>query len=159
MSIRKSLGLVKIEEGTFAHDVTLLDRYLSYSAELLRLSLLGITAIAYWVSKASSPPLPPITRGMISISLLAFAASAATALVHRYAATDSMSSHLEVIRRYIRNSTPSALDTAKDVAIEAAERSQRSAQFRRSKLALAVSAILLGIGSVFLAFGALLLLW
>jgi hypothetical protein len=48
----KSLGVVPLPAGTVEHDFTMLTKFQDYSAELLRLALLGITAIGIAISQA-----------------------------------------------------------------------------------------------------------
>jgi hypothetical protein len=55
MANERSLGLVGVPEGTIEHDLALLERFLEFSAELLRLALIGISAIGFAVAKVVFP--------------------------------------------------------------------------------------------------------
>jgi len=45
----KSLGLIETPENSFSNDLQISDRYQTFSAEMLRLALLGIAAIGFIV--------------------------------------------------------------------------------------------------------------
>jgi hypothetical protein len=157
MSDVKSLGLVPIPEGTFEHDVAILGKYQEYSAELLRLALLGMSAIGLVVSQAvlSKPDESANALGMLAsvkpwiiAALLSFAVAALGALWHRYCSSDSLSWHLQAMRRYARG-------LAKDIEKADSEAKVRLNRFIQSKWALAMTSIALGLGASALA-GALI---
>lgn len=91
-------------------DLDLADRYQSFSAELLRLSLVGIAAFGFLAKEivapsGKSPPVDPSvlsrlleSRGSLSFALAAFAIAAACALAHRYCSTDAVA-HLAYMSR------------------------------------------------------------
>lgn len=146
------LGHVGIPERTFEHDLAVQERYQAFSAELLRLDLLGISAVGLVVinlmfpqGDASVKNLPLLSDIGLIIGLLCFGISAGAALTHRYCSADSLSWHLSSLRRGIRRSEEDA--TAEDV-----ERHKRYRQFKASRTALLVSAIALGIAAAALVF-------
>ena len=57
---KQSLGLVEIPDNTYEHDMAVSNKYQKFSAEVLRLSLLGIAAIGFLLTntlfKSSSKP-------------------------------------------------------------------------------------------------------
>lgn len=157
MSDAKSLGLVPIPEGTFEHDVSLLEKYQEFSAELLRLALLGLTAIGLVVSQAvfaqpdeSANTLSKLglVKTWIVAALLLFALAVLGALWHRYVSSDSLSWHLQAMRRYARG-------RPKDIERADGKAKMRLNRFRQSQWALSVTAIALGLGAAALA-GALI---
>src|SRR5882762_10065709 len=109
MADYKSLGLVPMPEHTIEHDFAMLTKFQEFSSELLRLALLGITAIAFAVSKwlfSKSDEVPlatahlAVARPWLILALVAFSIAAFAALYHRYASADSMSWHLQAMRRF-----------------------------------------------------------
>src|SRR5688572_27709884 len=91
------LGLTQIPGGTFEHDLSISDRYQSFSSELLKLALAGIAVFGFLVSngpweKANVVVGAKLQAGLGSenfkifaiISLLSFGISAACSLAHRY---------------------------------------------------------------------------
>lgn len=146
----KSLGLVPIPERTIEHDLTLLERFQEFSAELLRVALIGISAIGFVVARLVLPEkdarpivIPPIPKWLLISSLIALGASAAAALAHRFYAADSMSWHLQAMRRYERNS-------GSDAEKANSEFRARHQQYKLSGKAIACSAIALGVGAILL---------
>jgi len=146
----RSLGLIPIPERTIEHDLALLVRFQEFSAELLRVALIGISAIGFVVSRVILPEetttrmaLDPTAKWLIIAALISLAVSAAAALVHRYYAADSMSWHLQAMRRYQRN-------TETDVATADRECRARFTQFKVSGRAIACSALALGAGAALL---------
>jgi hypothetical protein len=87
------------EPGDFEHDVTLLDRYLAYSTELIRLALLGIGAIGYLITTHPFSEQAKAVRSTLWLALIAFMVSTAAGLFHRYVAPDSLGDHLELLRK------------------------------------------------------------
>jgi hypothetical protein len=161
-----SLGLVPLKERTVEHDFFVLDRFIGFSTELLRLSLLGISAVAFWLSKAmfsegdgAPAMIPGDAKLLIVLALFAFVISSAFALMHRYAAADSVSWHLQAMRRYERGYAFEGKGESKDVKVADAERAKRFAQFKRSSRSLLVSATALGIGAGALAASVAVIVW
>jgi hypothetical protein len=147
---QKSLGLVTIPERTIEHDLTLLQRFQEFSAELLRVALIGISAIGFVVARVVFPEkgatpavIPPVLKWLLIAALIALGVSAAAALTHRFYSADSMSWHLQAMRRYERNAESDAQKAD-------AEFRARYRQFKISGKAIACSAIALGVGAVLL---------
>lgn len=157
---QRSLGGVPLPERTVEYDLTLLERYQEFSAELLRVALIGITAIGIAVSQIlfpdsgarSSVHLDRSARALLLGALVMLAVSAAAALAHRYFAVDSMSWHLQAMRRALRNE-------GSDAQTSAREAEKRFSQFVRSRRAIATSATALALGAALLvaALGVVLL--
>jgi uncharacterized membrane protein len=91
-----------ITDNHYKPDFEIADRYINFSSELLRLSILAITAIAtliFFTIKSSSEYdfNPTVTNYLIS-TLLLFAVTAAAALFHRFYASDFLSYHISYLR-------------------------------------------------------------
>lgn len=152
---KKSLGLVPLDERTFEHDMAVLAKFQDFSAELLRIALIGISAIGFVAAKSIFPDekgqvynhIPTSAKIFLTMSLILLGLSVACSLVHRYSSTDSISWHLQAMRRYSRNE-PTDEEQAKK------ESEKRLMQFKRSKFALAVAATSLGLAAICLAISA-----
>lgn len=147
---KSSLGNVEVSDKTFANDVVISDRYQTFSAELLRLSLLGIAGIGFLVVNVI---LKDNSRqilnnryfvGFLSASLVFLGLSAAGGLLHRYLATDSLAEQLIIVRLEIRNVR------GDDARLEKSKNNRRK-QFKRSGLSLLFSGAFLWFGAVCLA--------
>lgn len=147
----RQLGHCSLPERTIEHDFAVQDRYQAFSAELLRISLLGLGVIGIGASKVIFPEATtsfdltdPIRLGVIA-ALAGFAVSAGAALVHRYASVDSLSWHIQSMRRDIRDATG-------DAERAETERRLRYKQFVRARNALRASATSLGFAAGMLTF-------
>jgi hypothetical protein len=122
----QSLGLQSLPERTFEHDLAISDRYQQFSAELLRLGLLGISAIGFLItqfllrtvseSDQAVKPITPLLNGFkcyVTSSLIFLGLSVACALLHRYVSSDSMSTQLELLRLEIRQNRNDGTETKK----------------------------------------------
>lgn len=87
------LMYASIQETDYRVELELLNKFLTFSAELLRLSLLGIAVVGYVYTKIIIPSKqidPSLFTKVLFISgIVSFTASAGTALRHRYIATDA----------------------------------------------------------------------
>lgn len=147
---KHSLGLVTLPEKTIEYDLTVLQRFQEFSAELLRIALLGISVIGFALSRVLLPEgekaVPPLTTSikcLLILALLALGVSAASALAHRYFAVDSVSWHLQAMRRYERG-------LVSDIEKAASEAGARLWRFRLSQWAIRISATSLALGAAFL---------
>lgn len=105
----KYLGGLELSEDIYKVDLAVLDRYQSFSSELLRLSLLGIAGYGFLLSntvlkpKSDIGPLLPASAWyaidyLLPLGVVMFGFSAASALGHRYFSTDCMSHYVRRIR-------------------------------------------------------------
>jgi hypothetical protein len=151
-----ALGHYPLPDNTFEHDLALSDRYQLFSAELLRLSLLGIAAIGFlitnFVLRTTSPsslpvnpprPLPEEFKAYVILSLVCLGISAACALLHRYFGADCVAFHLESLRQDLRKASGDDIKAEK-------ERRGRDWRFKVSGKLLFASATFLWLGAVFL---------
>ena len=123
------------------HDWQLLDRYQAFSAEVLRLSLLGTGGVGFLIlnlAPATHAPLTMQTRVGVTITLIVLGLAAATALLHRYISVDSMARHLS----YLRKRAQARPDDRGE-----ADRLVRNRQFKRSASLLFWAAALLAAGA------------
>ena len=130
-------------------DWQVLDRYQSYSAELLRLALLGIGGTAFPVIQLSGRDVSdvlnvrdPLVANRLVQSLYLFGASTAAALLHRFASSDSMAFHVSVLRLRARGGHPATI---------AKEKRRRDWRFKASGWLLRISALTLAAGALLLA--------
>lgn len=132
---------VTCDHDKFEHDVTVLDRYLAYSTELIRLGLLGIAAIGYLITTDpfSGPARRNAVRGALWIALVAFGIAVAAGLFHRHAAPKGLADHLRLLRE--------TNDADKEP-----HRQSRNRKFKISSLLLAISAVSLCIGAIAAAY-------
>ena len=144
----KPLGTFIDFTEAFDCDAKLLDAYIGYSAELLRLSLLAITGITT-VCVTLRPQLKTSFHDLLwsfSLALIALFCSSASALAHRFVATDSMAFHLESLRLYARaiSDDPDPCD----VAEAKKQKNGRDLRLSASKRLLWISALTLFIGAI-----------
>lgn len=161
MAKQTSLGVVSMPDRTIEHDFAMLTKFQEYSAELLRLALLGISAIGLGVSQVlfGKPEEMPVliaqwpsARWWLIGSLVAFTLAAFAALFHRYVSSDSLSWHLQAMRR-LESGDPQHLERAKT------ETEMRYRKFRLSKISLRAAATGLAIGAATLSLALVSVIW
>jgi hypothetical protein len=146
----KTLGEQAIDRDAFELDLKINESYQQYSAELLRLSLLAITGLAFVWLRIYLPDTPhgvhpPRFGAFMASSFALLAISAAAALVHRYTAADSLAYHLTALRRYKRR-RPASGNNRADIKLGDGNRKKRDMLFRFSDFLLRFSAAALIIG-------------
>jgi hypothetical protein len=153
-----SLGEIAIDRDAFELDLKINEGYQSYSAEILRLSLLALTGLSFVWLKLYLPDKDSAFRdvssfgvyGSLGAAFLAFVLSSGAALLHRNTASESLAYHLTTLRRYKRR-RPARSDRPSDLELAARDTAKRDWFFKLSGLLLSASAVLLVIGV--LAFG------
>jgi hypothetical protein len=128
-----------MQEPDYKPDFEILDRYINFSSELLRLSLLGISGFGALVLFGKDKHAELLTYDVsvtLFISVIFFTISAALALSHRFYATDSMSYHIS----YLRKKNP-------------AEKQGRNRRLKISEWLLITAEFAFGIGVLFFAAG------
>lgn len=176
------LGGIVVKEESLKVDFALADKYQGFSAELVRLTLLGIAAFGFLFKEfATQLSGAPYAKGWFSASILLFACSTAAALFHRYYSTDSMACQIRYLRlkqlkemKIKRSDDPSdkatspipdanvTEATATLEQIEQEKNDERDAWHQRlnwSEKALAISTLLLSAGAFCLAVAFTLLLF
>lgn len=100
----QNIGLQKIDEATYKADLILLEKYQSFSSEIIRLSLLGIAGLAFFLKEIMVPDTVPISikqSYMITFLLISsflFILSTGFGLWHRYVSSDGFFYHLRSLR-------------------------------------------------------------
>lgn len=153
------LGKVKISEDQYRADLELLDRYQKYSSEIIRLSLLGIAGLAFFIVQIVSGEHVPeqskdwVAGMLIGTSSVLFMFATAAALSHRYHSTDGLYFHFKSLR--LTNSDPPQTEKATEVA------EVRNSIYRKAGIWLTSAVGLFGAGGFFfvLGFGRLIYVW
>ena len=146
---KKPLGTISVPPGTFEHDRILGEAYCAYSAELLRLSLLGIAGVGFLVTKMPGHSKSAESPLVVAACLLMLAIGAGAALMHRFLAPDSLACQLRALRLDLRNA-------AGDREESADEKVGRRWRFKWSKVSLRISAAALWLGAGLLGIAFLL---
>ncbi len=146
---------ISMKDDQMSADHKIADLYMGFSAELLRLSLIGIGAIGYVLSEGivefdklrSGPAQPFFVAGLVSLVLCA-----CLALAHRYCASESMAFQLSVMRT--RQLADAQTDEAKRNALIQEWATEKRCWHRRLKWSghfMFGASMFLGIGIVLVA--------
>lgn len=146
------LSLIELPSGTFQHDLDLFDRYRSFSVELLRLSLLGIGGIGFFIKESYSTQSilsSRFSRISLVVSIGCLGVSSAFALINQRFTTNCLAIGLFCNRLHERNAEN--------------DRKKADAMFRKLDLnatgalmGLTISCVALALGTTSLA---LSLIW
>jgi hypothetical protein len=165
----KYLGGLALGEDIYKIDLAVLDRYQSFSSELLRLSLLGIAGYGFLIGnlvfKITSGNgqfvlLASFTQSRIilSVGAIALALTAITALGHRYFSTDCITHYvrrLRLIKRHVDisddGSQESEVERKKLSGIISTEERSLRKDLLWCKWLLAASSLFLLLGAVCVA--------
>lgn len=166
---RQRLGItgIIIDEQSYRLDVELIDKYQAFSAELLRLALLGITGVGLLlvtiltkrIEELNPVLLAPLTKIFLSISVLFFSFSSLFALAHRYYSTNGLFHHiraLKIKKKLDLKDKDKELQENEITYLENRLGQEESSKNRRYQFAgycVYTSAFFLGIGAFALAFG------
>ena len=149
---KRTLGEIKVD--AFEQDVLINDRNQAFSAELLRLALLGVGGVGYIASRAltAGPSGEPALRMGVAAqwfvlsAAASFGLSSASALCLRYLASDLIAFQLRIVRLRIRGSAGDGRQADREEA-----RRNRRLKLMRPLLLFSSGALALGAG-VFIAF-------
>jgi hypothetical protein len=146
-------AFVKLEEGKYRAELELVDRYQSFVAELLRLSLAGIAVFGflYKITFEAGATIG-VAKVPAALGILAFGISAASALVFRFFAAEGARFYIEALRF----NPPNADSAQKKRARESLE--IRDEKVRFCRLSKEIAALALAVGGVLEAFAVCLLL-
>lgn len=149
---------IAIDEDTYKVDLAVVDRYQAFSAELLRLSLLGITGYGFLLSqivfKGNESTLffhsLSDYRWLLGIGVFVLGLSSAFALGHRYFSTDCITHYVRLLRLQkqfseLNESDPTVVKL--EEAIDYESKSLRK-DLKRCKWLLIFSSILLFLGVI-----------
>jgi len=149
---RRTLGEIKADG--FEQDVCINDRHQAFSAELLRLALLGVGGVGFVASRALAPGssaesalrMNVAAKWLVLIAAASFGLSAASALCLRYLASDSIAFQLRIVRLRIRG-------TPNDQRAAEGEEARRNRRLKVMRPMLVFSSGTLALGAcVFIAF-------
>ena len=156
--VEKYRGGCEIPEDRYKVDVIVLEKYQSFSAELLRLALLGIAVYGFLVSnivlELKADSISAFGGGYLSpvvllVGAAAFSVSAVTALAHRFYSSDCLTHFVRILR---------LRDGEFDQKLAQEERSLET-DLNRCKYFLLISCIALVIGASLVAFSFSLVLF
>jgi hypothetical protein len=148
----RTLGEIKVD--AFEQDVAVNDRHQSFSAELLRLALLGVGGVGYIAARrfadhgpsGTSLELSEASRWLVLLAAATFGLSAGSALSLRYISADLLAFQLRIVRLRLRG-TPGDLDAAER------EETRRNCRLKLTRPLLVASSACLALGAgVFIAF-------
>lgn len=151
--LRTPLGLVSLPDNTVDRDFTVSDGYQAFSAELLRLALLGVGAIAFLLVQLDpgTNDTPSLIRQNLAalkpwlyVALACLGVCSATALGHRYCSNDGLACHVKYLRLRQRGQ-------GEDDAQVQTERYWRKVLWRTGTWLLAIAALTLAAGIVALS--------
>lgn len=148
LTLDRRLGRVEVPEVRYRADIDLHDRALAFSSELVRLALAGIAVVGFILTHTPSTLLTllfsdVVTKCLLSIALVAFAASAGCGLLQRFFAGGAAFHHMQVIKIGLLDD-PDLSDRVNS------EIEERSLLFARSHRCLSCAAGLLVVAAVFL---------
>lgn len=153
-----NLGRIEINE-VVQSDYELLDRYQSFTSELLRLSLIGIGVYAFLLKDLNETfrriADNPTTKWLSLFSISFLALAAACSLVHRYYSSDFMAYHIRYlrIRKALKDFPDEFNKTDKENALKIAqsEKGDRNVILQLCEVMIAGSSLFLGLGTLSLA--------
>src|SRR5437870_10637594 len=88
----------ELPESGYKPDVALLDKYHSFSAEILRLALLVLAGIGVLLRPNVLPSLKGNSKSWLLIAVIASGLSSAIALAHRYISTEALAYEMSFLR-------------------------------------------------------------
>ena len=154
-----NLGNTKIDENLVKVDFQIIDKYQSFSSEILRISLIGIGVYAFLLKDVNDVFQKISKSGNLKIfsiiSIISFAIAVACTLVHRYYSSDFMAYHI----RYLRLKQ-SLIDASLNLSEEIKEKIEEELKLEKSdrdvilqlcEVMIAGSAFFLGLGTICLA--------
>lgn len=140
----------EIQDTLYKGDMELLDRYLKFTEEVLRLSLLSITGVVSFISlvyrKDGGFDMGAVPyKSLYFSSLVCFCLAAAAALFHRFQSVDGFACHIKYLRDYKQFVKSSEQDDARETVNECLERNYR---YEIGGKGLVVASILLSLGII-----------
>lgn len=90
----------KLDEDYYKADLEILNRYQSFTGDLLRISMAGIAALGYFIAYALKHQQGPIVWGLLTVAGLLFMMSAVCAMGQRFWSTKGFSHHIRYLRLY-----------------------------------------------------------
>jgi hypothetical protein len=160
----KYVGGLAVPEEVYKVDLAVLDRYQSFSSELLRLSLLGIAGYGFLLTnvvfkaQANTGTVTPAAPSyvldyVLPLGVVVFALSAMSALGHRYFSTDCIAHYVRRIRLLIKQEELPEGDARRDKILVTinVEGASLHKDLRRCKWLLIMSVVFLICGAACVA--------
>jgi hypothetical protein len=152
------LGQQEADENRYKPDLELMDRYTAFSAELVRISLLGIAGLGFYLKEFVAPEKKPQMAQagallvqwfgvLLGIAGLLLSVAAACGLLHRFYAADGFFHHLKALRREKRGDAPAKVG-------HEAQLRNRQYSISGGWLVSSECAVVAGIGVLAIAFAA-----
>lgn len=132
--LRDYRGVQDVPADFYEAEVALLDRYQGFSAEIVRIALLGIAALGFFLEKlvSKAPSITEPSGVLIRCSLAGgaalFAAAACAGLLHRYYSADGIYYHVRAVRDFLIAERIQT-DSVRRAGIKAGRRYHRSGQW------------------------------
>ena len=154
----RTLADIQLVDDSFKADFEITDKYQAFSAELLRLALLGIAGYGFLLSHiAVKDAVPTGFFGallnhvpLLGVGVSCLGLAAGTALAHRFFSTDCLAHQITILRLLKRadNSGGTEDERIEDRKRLEKERSDQLKDLKRCELLLTASAALLFIGAI-----------
>ena len=158
----KTLADIQLGDDSFKADFEITDKYQSFSAELLRLSLLGIAGYGFLLSQIAVKNAAPSEffialanhALLLGVGVFCLGLAAGTALAHRFFSTDCLTHQVTILRLLKRaeNDCWTEEEKAADQNRLERERVDQLKDLKRCKLLLMASAALLLVGAIAVAY-------
>lgn len=149
-SLDRQLGALDVPEIRYKADLELHDRSQAFSSELLKLALGGIAIVGFLLANFPSSQLQqslkdiPI-RALFSASVVAFALSAAAALLQRFYAGGALFHHFQVIKLLLLGDTLPQSEVDMNVDIRTTKFMQAHSLLKGAAILLVIAALLLSV--------------
>lgn len=148
---------LKLDEKMYKAEQELVERYKSFVAEILRLSLAGIAVFGFLYNQtfqSLQPQFVAAAKSSVALGVFLFGVSAVCALIFLYFAAEGLRYYIVGLRHYARTSEPTPVDIASaQKSLDTRDRKVRVCRW--SKI---VASLALGCGGVCMAVAAILLL-
>jgi hypothetical protein len=147
IELNPEMMFASITENNYKIELELLDRYIKFSSELLRLSLLCVAVVGFIITNYNSVFQDNSGQAeyFLIAGILSFAFSSMLAMIHRYIATDAFRFFCYGIR--LKESAKETIDQMMDDNIEEALKSR--------KIRLNFGPYMKGFSAIFLVVGAI----
>jgi hypothetical protein len=151
------LAKLDVPVDRYKADLDLHDRSQSFSSELLKLALGGIAVIGFLLAHFPETRLERVldntgVETLFSASVVAFALSAASALLQRFYAAGAMFHHLQVIKLSLLNDPSAEGDISENMMLRTRKFIQAHALLKATALLLVVAASLVSVTFVRIMF-------
>lgn len=146
----KQLARLEVPEIRYKADLELHDRSQAFSSELLKLALGGIAVVGFLLANFPESQLEQGLRDMpvrvlFSASVVAFALSAAAALLQRFYAAGALFHHLQVIKLLLLGDASPQSEVEMNIGVRTAKFLQAHSFLKGAAFLLVIAALLLSV--------------